>query len=175
MADREGIQSVSVLYFVRLMDTNDSFNMDIQFRLIRADELSSLLELYKHLNSDEPPLPEAEVLDRVWNDFTTDPKIHCVVAEMDSHLVASCTLIIVPNLTRGARPYGLIENVVTHPDYRKKGIGHSLLRHTLQLAWDKGCYKVMLLTGRKQEETMRFYEKAGFQRGIKTGFVAKPE
>jgi hypothetical protein len=33
----------------------------------------------------------------------------------------------------------------------------------------------MLLTGRKQEETLRFYERAGFQRGVKTGFVAKPD
>ena len=149
--------------------------MEIQFRLIRAGELSSLLDLYKHLNSDEPPLPAEDILNRVWNDFLTDPKISCVVGDVEGRLVASCTLVVIPNLTRGARPYGLIENVVTHPEYRKKGIGNSLLRYTLQLAWEKQCYKTMLLTGRKQEETLRFYEKAGFQRGIKTGFIAKPD
>ena len=149
--------------------------MEIQFRLIRTDELSNLLDLYKYLNSDEPPLPEEDVLNQVWSNFITDSKIYCVVGEIDGRLVASCTLIIIPNLTRGARPYGLIENVVTHPEYRKQGIGSNLLRHALQLAWEKHCYKVMLLTGRKQEETLRFYEKAGFQRGIKTGFVAKPD
>jgi GNAT superfamily N-acetyltransferase len=149
--------------------------MEIQFRLIRADELSCLLELYKHLNSDEPPLPEEDVVNQVWHDFMADPKIHCVVGETDRRLVASCTLVIIPNLTRGARPYGLIENVVTHPEYRQKGIGSDLLRYTLRLAWEQNCYKVMLLTGRKQEEVMRFYEKVGFKRGIKTGFIAKPD
>lgn len=149
--------------------------MEIQFRLIRADERSGLLDLYQHLNSDEPPLPEDDVLNQVWHEFITDPKIWCVVGEIDGHLVASCTLVIIPNLTRGARPYGLIENVVTHSEYRQKGIGNSLLRYALHLAWEQNCYKVMLLTGRKQEETLRFYEKAGFKRGIKTGFVAKPE
>jgi len=149
--------------------------MEIEFRLIRTDELSSLLDLYKHLNSDEPPLPEGDILNQVWNNFLTDPKIYCVVGEIEGRLVSSCTLIIIPNLTRGARPYGLIENVVTHAEYRKKGFGSSLLRYALRLAWEKQCYKVMLLTGRKQEETLRFYERAGFQRGIKVGFVAKPD
>jgi len=148
--------------------------MEIEFRLIRADELPSLLDLFQHLNSDEPPLPADDMLNQVWSDFLNDPKIHCVIGESDGRLVASCTLIVIPNLTRGARPYGLIENVVTHPEYRKKGFGSSLLRYTLRLAWEQHCYKVMLLTGRKQEETLRFYERAGFKRGIKTGFVAKP-
>lgn len=148
--------------------------MEIQFRLIRADELSSLLDLYTHLHSDDLHLPEGDALHQVWNRFFTDPKIHCVVGETEGRLVSSCTLVIIPNLTRGAHPYGLIENVVTHEAYRKKGFGSSLLRYTLELAWEKQCYKVMLLTGSKQEETLRFYEKAGFQRGIKTGFVAKP-
>lgn len=32
----------------------------------------------------------------------------------------------------------------------------------------------MLLTGSRNEATLRFYEKAGFARGIKTGFLARP-
>jgi GNAT superfamily N-acetyltransferase len=149
--------------------------MEIQFRLIRANELSSLLDLYKYLHSDESPLPAEELLNQVWDSFITDPKIQCVVGDAEGRLAASCTLVVIPNLTRGARPYGLIENVVTHPEYRNKGIGSSLLRYTLQLAWEKQCYKVMLLTGRQEEETLRFYEKAGFKRGVKTGFIAKPD
>lgn len=149
--------------------------MEIQFRPIRADELSSLLDLYTHLNSDEPPLPDGDVLNQLWDSFLSDPKICCLVGEMNGRLIASCTLIIIPNLTRGARPYGLIENVVTHAEFRQKGIGSALLHHALRLAWEQRCYKVMLLTGRKDEETLRFYEKAGFKRGIKTGFVAKPD
>jgi GNAT superfamily N-acetyltransferase len=149
--------------------------MEVQFRLVRADELEALLDLYTHLNPADAPLPEAVALRQVWNDFLADSKIRCLVGEVEGRLAASCTLVIIPNLTRGARPYGLIENVVTHTDYRQKGIGTRLLRHALQLAWENNCYKVMLLTGRQEEATLRFYEQAGFQRGVKTGFVAKPE
>jgi GNAT superfamily N-acetyltransferase len=153
----------------------EPLDMDIQFRSVRADELEALLELYTHLNPTDAPWPDEATLQQVWHDFLADPKVRCLVGEVDNRLVASCTLVIIPNLTRGTRPYGLIENVVTHADYRQKGFGTRLLRHALQLAWEQNCYKVMLLSGRKEEETLRFYERAGFHRGIKTGFVAKPE
>ena len=149
--------------------------MDVQFRLIHPEELQALVGLYQQLNPGDAPLPEEAALRQVWRDFLADPKISCVAGEVNGQLVASCTLVVIPNLTRGARPYGLIENVITHADYRQQGIGTRLLRHTLEMAWEKNCYKVMLLTGRQEEETLRFYEKAGFKRGIKTGFVAKPE
>jgi GNAT superfamily N-acetyltransferase len=110
----------------------------------------------------------------MWEEMLHNPGLHCLVVEDTGRLVASCTLVIIPNLTRGARPYGLIENVVTHVDYRRQGIATRLLQQALEIAWEAGCYKVMLLTGRKDEATLRFYEKAGFHRGEKTGFVATP-
>ncbi|OKH43326.1 hypothetical protein NIES2101_30950 [Calothrix sp. HK-06] len=109
---------------------------------------------------------------KIWNQILSDYKINCFVADFDGHLIASCTLVVVPNLTRGARPYGLIENVITHADYRPQGVGRRLIHHALQFAWSHNCYKVMLLSGNKREEIHQFYEKSGFKKGIKTGFVA---
>jgi ribosomal protein S18 acetylase RimI-like enzyme len=43
----------------------------------------------------------------------------------------------------------------------------------LEIALRHHCYKVMLLTGSKNEATLHFYERAGFVRGEKTGFVVR--
>ncbi|MBN2392297.1 MAG: GNAT family N-acetyltransferase [Anaerolineae bacterium] len=149
--------------------------MDIQIREAESHELSAILALYKHLHGTDKPLPDAATVAQVWEEICCDPKLHCLVAETDGVFVASYILAIIPNLTRGARPYGLIENVVTHAEYRRQGIGTALLRHALGVAWENNCYKVMLLTGRKDESVFRFYEKAGFQRDVKTGFIAYPD
>jgi len=61
--------------------------------------------------------------------------------------------------------------VVTHGDYRKRGYGTAVLNYAKELAQQRGCYKIMLLTGCKDDATLRFYEKAGYNRQDKTGFI----
>jgi GNAT superfamily N-acetyltransferase len=144
-------------------------------RSARPDELDALLELYHYLHTEDAPLPPRPQLEALWTSIQEDPAIHYFVAEMDGRLVCTCNLTIVPNLTRAARPFGVIENVVTHADYRRRGLGTAILRHALDAAWSAGCYKVMLMTGRKDPATLRFYEQAGFKPGVKAAFVATRE
>lgn len=142
-------------------------------RKIRQDELGRLLELYRYLNPEDPDISSEETTKALWEDICNDPRQSILVLEEDGCLAASCTLVIVNNLTRGARPYGLIENVVTHGNFRRKGYGTAVLDEAVEIARKKGCYKVMLLTGRKDEGVLSFYENAGFDRGTKTGFYMK--
>lgn len=94
---------------------------------------------------------------------------------MDGLLVATCTLLIIPNITHRAVPHALIENVVTLRDYRKKGLGPKVLLAAVEACWSADCYKVVLSTGSKREETLRFYERAGFERGTRTAFELRRE
>jgi len=147
--------------------------MPITIREVADAELFALLCLYAHLHPEDEMLPLGEAMP-TWKTLRQDPNQHFLGAYWNGSLAATCTLIVVPNLTHRMRPYALIENVVTHPDYRRRGLGTAVLKHALATAWEGGCYKVILLTGSRNEETLRFYEQAGFQRGVKTGFVARP-
>ena len=142
-------------------------------RPIHSDELTSLLSLYRHLHPSDPELAVTADVERLWQRILSDSQLRYLVADVAGRIVSSCSLAIIPNLTRGARPYGVIENVVTHPDFRRQGIGTRILQAALSVSWEQDCYKVMLLTGRKDEATLRFYQQAGFEAGAKTGFVAR--
>ncbi|MFF2017668.1 GNAT family N-acetyltransferase [Paenibacillus sp. NPDC058177] len=142
-------------------------------RHIKQDELPQLLELYICLHEADPELNPCDV-NPIWIEICTSKNMHYLVVEVEGRLVASCVLVLIANLTRGARPYGIIENVMTHSGFRRKGYGTAILKKALEIAWEHQCYKVMLLTGSKKESTLRFYEQAGFKRGVKTGFIAKP-
>lgn len=79
---------------------------------------------------------------------------------------------MIPNLTRGGKPYALIENVVTHANHRGAGFGRMALNAAVERAWEADCYKVMLMTGSKQPSTLAFYKAAGFEQS-KTGFQVR--
>ena len=142
-------------------------------RPARQADLPGLLDLYQHL-SPEDPAPEPTRAEDAWTRTLASDLITVFVAELETELVASCTLAMLPNLTRNARSIGWIENVVTRRQHRRFGFGSRLLSVALEAALDAGCYKVMLATGSSDEATLRFYRTAGFEQGGKTFFEVRP-
>ena len=134
------------------------------------DDLTGLLALYTHLHGNGmPPLDDA--IRGLWRQILDDPNHYVLLAVEDGIAVSSCVLIVVRNLTRSQRPYALIENVVTHEAYRRRGYASAVLNHAGEIAARKRCYKIMLLTGARDEATLRFYERAGYNRKDKTAFI----
>lgn len=140
-------------------------------RVARASDLEEVLDLLGYLHPQDAS-PDPAKAQAAWSAMLGSGLITSLVAEIGGSLVSSCTLAILPNLTRAARPYGVIENVVTHPNYRRQGLGHAVLSAALEAAWAVDCYKVMLATGSHRPEILQFYESAGFTRG-KTAFQAR--
>lgn len=141
-------------------------------REARPDELNEILELYLNLHEDTIP-EDSDNLRKTWAQIMDDPNHHLIVNEVDGKIVSSCVCVIIPNLTRGVRPYAFVENVVTHKDYRCRGLAGECLDYAKQIAIRENCYKMMLLTGSKKPSTLHFYEKAGYDCTTKTAFYQK--
>lgn len=139
-------------------------------REIKENELNELLELYLHLH--ESSVPEmTEHLTKTWKAIIKDDNHHIVVKITDEKIVSSCVCVIIPNLTRNVRPYAFVENVVTHADYRGKGYATECLNYAKEIAEKSNCYKMMLLTGSKDDKTLNFYQNAGYNSTDKTAFI----
>ena len=139
-------------------------------REVAENELSELLQLYLFLH--EKSVPEmTEHLKRTWDSIIKDENHHIIVKEIDGKIVSSCVCVIIPNLTRNIRPYAFVENVVTHIDHRGKGYATECLNYAKDIAQKNNCYKMMLLTGSKEEKTLDFYRQAGYNSTDKTAFI----
>ncbi len=133
-------------------------------------DLKGLLALYTHLH-DNPIPPDSEALSALWQRILSDESHHILLAEEDGQIVSSCVVVMIENLTHYQRPYALVENVVTVPGYRGRGLATACLGHAKQLAVKENCYKIMLMTGSREESTLHFYEKAGYNRNDKTAMI----
>lgn len=137
-------------------------------RFAEEADLPDLLDLYVHLDAHNVRCPSGKASSH-FEQLLRYVGSGILIGLMGDRLIASCTVVIIPNLTRGGTPYALIENVVTHADYRNQGFGKAILTAAVDHAWSHGCYKAMLMTGSKQPSTLAFYEAVGFEQS-KTGF-----
>jgi len=139
-------------------------------REIVRDDFDGLMTLYMQLHDNPFPEKDARVCG-IWEEILNDRNHHIIVAEEDGKIVSSCVCVIIPNLTRGQRPYAFVENVITDQAYRKRGLASACLQYAKEIAVREHCYKMMLLTGSKEPGTLRFYEQAGYNRNDKTAFI----
>jgi GNAT superfamily N-acetyltransferase len=135
--------------------------MSLVLRLAGMDDLPAVLSLYAQLNLDDR-LPDIMVAEATWKRILDNEMMSVHAGICDGVLVATCVLVVVPNLTRNQRPFALIENVVSDARFRGRGFGKRVVQAAIDHAWAARCYKVMLMTGRTDPAVLAFYQACGF-------------
>lgn len=127
-------------------------------------DVKDLKVLYFEYLTHFPPKEEQDM--NLWgamlDKFEQDENMYLLVAEENGMVVSTVQMAIVENLTHNVRPFAVIENVVTHGDYRKRGYASALLEKASEIAKERSCYKIFLETGSNKESTLNFYRNNGF-------------
>jgi GNAT superfamily N-acetyltransferase len=134
--------------------------VDIVIRAAQPNDLSALVRLYHERNPEDPQL-SADTARAAWEAIRAQAGRAVLVAAVDSDLVGSMDCLVVPNLTRNARPILFIENVIVAAAYRRRGIASRLLEAAIGIARSRDCYKAQLLSA-AGPEAHAFYEAHEF-------------
>ena len=147
----------------------------MEIREVTISDVDDLQELYlRHLTKYPPKEPQTkDNWCKLIEKFIEDKDYHLIVGIVDEKVVCSVTLVIIRNLTHNLRPYSVMENVVTHCDYRKRGYASELIEYASNIARRENCYKIMLMTGSKRESTLNFYKNNGFSINEKTACLKR--
>ena len=133
-------------------------------RQAKPTDALDLKTLYFEYLTHFPPKEEQDM--KIWEEllakFEQEETMFLLVVEEDGKVVSSVQMAIVETLTHNVRPFAVIENVVTHADYRNRGFASALLERASEIARKRRCYKVFLETGSNKESTLNFYRKNGF-------------
>lgn len=146
-------------------------NMTI--KTAQLNSLEELINLYANHLSRENNSESVDKIQayKILKSMIEDKEYKILVAREEYQIVSSVTLLIVKNLTHNLRPYAIIENVVTHEKFRKKGYARALIKEACEMAAKNNCYKITLTTGSKDPDVLQFYENCGFNRNDKTAFI----
>jgi GNAT superfamily N-acetyltransferase len=143
------------------------------FREAEARDLDDIVRLYEQLHARDVTPTDGSV-EASYARILATPGLRLYVLEGDGAIVATTYLNVIPNLTRGAAPYAVVENVVVEEGRRGRGLGRRIMDGTLRAAWAEGCYKAMLMTGSRTPATHAFYRACGFSPDAKTAYLARP-
>ncbi len=141
-------------------------------RLAQVSDLASLLDLFRvsDVSSPAEPIEQAE---QIWREMLSEHSVAVFVSADNAQIVASCMLITAPNLLRAGRRHGFLENVVTHPAFQGQGHGRAVVGAALAEAWTRDCHHVLMQSGRQDPRVHRFYQRCGFEAGLRIGYVAR--
>ncbi|NNE53900.1 MAG: GNAT family N-acetyltransferase [Sulfitobacter sp.] len=142
-------------------------------RVLKPDDYVDARTLYETLSAGRT-LPEFDIGRAGFERVIGHDGTWIIGAERGGRIVSFATLHVLPNMTYQMRPYALIENVATLPDFQRRGIGRTVMAAATRKAWAEKAYKIMVLTNHARQ-TRGFYEKLGFVSGEKDGMILRPD
>ncbi|WP_030490238.1 GNAT family N-acetyltransferase [Micromonospora chokoriensis] len=106
--------------------------------------------------------PDATRLSTAWRDLHAQAGRRLLLAIAGDTFVGTLDTLVAPNLTHGARPYMVVENVVVAPGWRRRGVARALMLAAVHDATAAGCYKVQLVSNAARTDAHQFYAAIGF-------------
>jgi ribosomal-protein-alanine N-acetyltransferase len=131
--------------------------MNINVDLMKEEDIDSVLEI-SSLSFSIPWSKDSYVQE------LTNPIARYLVAKIDDKVVGFVGTWIVLDESH-------ITNIAIHPNYRKQGIGSSLLEAFLKYCKSQGCIAFTLEVRNSNKAARTLYEKYSFkQEGIRKGY-----
>lgn len=137
--------------------------MAIEFGTASAKDLPQLVDLLGHLFAQEAEFqPDAGKQRRALEAILANPSIgKLFVAREAKRPVAMASLLYTVSTAEGGKA-AWFEDLVVHPDERKRGIGEALLKYVVEQARAEGVLRITLLTDMQNERAQAMYRRAGF-------------
>lgn len=126
----------------------------IEFRKVERKDLEEVFPLLQQLTEIDYSSRNKGVC---WNLFLENNSSNGIVGLYEGKVVAYGAIVI-ENKIRGESA-GHIEDIVVDKSMRGKNVGVDLIKELVEIAKEKGCYRITLNC---DEPLLNFYKKNGF-------------
>ena len=138
-----------------------------KIREARREELAQIVTLYNLMWTDSDTPIDTKVGENIFDQMQGDRQWMYVV-DLDGRVVASFMVLI--GGADGSEC--ILDNVVVHPRYQRKGIGRKMLAFVTEKCLEMGCRQIVVSKRERDRGSKGFYESLGFER-TSVGFVRR--
>lgn len=136
-------------------------------RRARATDAQAVNSLYNQLNTLSTPVVLPERIAALAESEHT----HLLVCDDSGEIIATALVCLCQDVMFGNQPFALVENVVVSADYKREGIGKSLMDYIEGFCLEQNCSKIMLQTSSENRDARDFYTAMGYDPDAKIGFI----
>ena len=127
---------------------------------IEFESLHELGDLYQDL-TDKPS--DSNKLEETFKLIKADSQYILLGSFVDGELMGSLMGIVCHDLIGDCKPFMVIENVVVSSRVRRQGVGKKLMLAIEEIAHERDCFYILLVSGEKRKEAHVFYESLGYR------------
>ena len=137
--------------------------MEVQYGIATTKDLPQMVELLGVLFTDEAEFqPDPGKQKRALEAILANPGIgKLFVAREGKRVIAMASLLYTVSTAEGGKA-AWFEDLVVHPEERKRGIGEALLKQVVAQARADGVLRITLLTDMQNERAQAMYRRVGF-------------
>lgn len=138
--------------------------MSVSIRLATRDDVPAVLGLYAACGFDTPADARQVAAASLHWDRLLAAGARVFLAEHEGRALGTLTLYLLPLLAHGLAPEALVEDVAVDAAAQGQGVGRALMHHAMDIARERGCYKLALSSNIRREAAHAFYDSLGFER-----------
>lgn len=144
----------------------ESRQQQITIRKAQYEDLERLCEIYSEAFHHTKPSQL-----QWWKIIEDDTQYYSIV-EVDGKITGVAALITINKILRSGSRMGLIEDVAIDSEARGLGLGKLLIKHLIEVGFERGCYKIILNCS---DTNITFYEKCGFHKAENQMRIDRPK
>ncbi len=138
-----------------------------RIRKALPSDAAQLEALYHLLVKD----PDVRVLATRIQEMNDNPLHKLLVVESGGRIVGTGLLIFCLDALFSVQPTAVFDNLVIHPDWRRRGLARQLLEHVIRLCAEKDCSKLTITSTLDRTEAHKLFRSLGFHDNKKLTFI----
>ena len=141
--------------------------VDFEIRKLKEEDIDDIAELYTLFWGDKMNLSKMK---EKFTQISHNESYIFLVAEKDNKVLGTIQGVICEELYGDCIPFLVMDNFVVDKTFQGNGIGGELLNELMRIGRQKNCSQIFFITETDRKDTVKFYEKMGFDSISHKGF-----